>query len=167
MIADVATCLLAAAKDAWVDTARPAPPNAKVVVGATAYDECCEGMLIVSIDQLVWFDPFPVEQAGQTAAPGAFPSAVRPCRGTLGAYATIHVGLCGPVMNERGEAPTAQAEQEAGLDLLDLAETIGRTLACASEECWTIGSIAVGGLEGGCNVAQIQARIDGTCEPCP
>jgi hypothetical protein len=167
VIRDAVTCLAEAAAGEWAETGRPVPPL-QVVVGDVSYDSCCpDGLLIVSVDQLVWYNPFPAEQAGQvTGAPilGPLPG---PCRGTLGAYVTIHVGLCVPVLDERGNAPDPELAAEAMLDVLDLTEAVARGLTCPDDECWLVGVITWGGTEGGCLVGQISVRLDQGCESCP
>ena len=167
MIGDVAVCLLTEAAAAWASTGRPVPPSARVYVGSAPYDDCCDpGLLMVTVDALAWFNPFPVEQGGQVTGIGAGSPMPRPCFGSLGAYTTVHIGLCVPVVDERGVPPSPAAESRALLDVLDLAEVIATRLACDSD-CWTIGPTAFLGPEGGCFAAQISLRVDGTCDPCP
>jgi hypothetical protein len=162
VIAEAASCLLAAATAAWDAAGRIVPADARVVVGDVPFDQCCpDGLLLVSVDQLVWFNPFPVEQLGQL--PGIAPPR-SPCLGHLGAYCTVHMGLCVPVINAQGQPP---ADEEAvHLALLDLAETIATALACPADECWVLGPVFWAGAQGGCLVAQLQVRIDNQCESC-
>lgn len=170
MIADTAACLLDHVTAWWLSTGRPAPADPRVVLGAPAYDSCCpDGLLIVSVDQLVWFDPFPAEQLGQLPGIGAGVAVVPlPCRGTLGAFATIHVGLCVPVLDNQGHPPESDAETAANLNVLDLAEVIASGLNCTrfAEDCWSVGTVVFTGAEGGCTVALITVRIAGSCD-CP
>jgi hypothetical protein len=167
VIRDVATCLAQEAAAAWTATGRAQPP-AQLVVGDVSYDSCCpDGLLIVSVDQLVWYNPFPVEQLGQVVGAPMLTATPQPCRGTLGAYATVHVGLCIPVLDERGRAPDAEVAAAAMLDVLDLTEVVANGISCPPNECWLVGIITWGGTEGGCLVGQISVRLDGRCDPCP
>lgn len=165
MIADVATDLLAAALAAWRDTGVADPGVQRVVVGDVALDDCCERLLIVSIDQLVWWNPFPFEALARGGGGVVIPFAPQgPCIGSLGAAATVWVGRCIPVLDNRGAAPEADDEQGAQVELVDLAQAVAGTLACLAdaEDRWAIGGVSFLGTEGGCLVAQIAARLDRT-----
>jgi hypothetical protein len=164
VITSAAVDLLDRAVDAWeLYTGDDPPAGARVVVGGPAYDECCPALLVLTLDAFVFFDPFPLEQAGQNpgfgGATGARP---RVCGGTLGALATLHVGICVPVLDDRGRAPEPAAEQAAHLQLVGLVDAIARALTCDGDERWLVGMTALGlAPEGGCLVAQMALRIDG------
>lgn len=161
MISDVATDLLNAAADAWLTTGIPLPDTDRVVVGDVALDDCCPGLLVVSIDQLVWWNPFPFESLTRGGAGLVIPFAPQsPCIGTLGAAATVWVGQCIPVLDSSGNPPDPAAEQEAQTMLADLTQTVAGALACADPERWVVGGVTFVGTEAGCLVGQIAARLD-------
>jgi hypothetical protein len=162
LITDTAEALLAQALEGWRATGLPDPTAHRVVVGAVAVDDCCTGFLIVSIDQLLWFDPFPVEALRRTSATGQAVNLAptEPCSGTLGADVTIHVGMCIPSMDSTGRPPDPAEESAAMKAVVDVAETIEEFIVCANEDCWTIGATTFIGPDGGCLIAQISARID-------
>jgi hypothetical protein len=160
VLTDVAEALRLTALEAWMNCRDDEPCNTKVVVGQWALDECCCGVLVVSLDQFTWWNPFPFDafqRGGLVAIPFA-PSA--PCMGTLGALATIHVGLCVPVVDDRGLPPPAGAESSAMIEVADLAQCIAKAVVCAGDDCWVIGGTAFQGAEGGCLLAQIAVRLD-------
>lgn len=163
MLIDTAECLLEAAKAAWASTGATVPASAHVTAGLTVYDDCCpDGLLLLTIDQLAWFNPFPTDQ---NAGFGVTPPT--PCRGTIGAYATLHIGLCVPVLDAQGRAPDPAAEQLARLAVVDLVEAMMTALSCPASDCWVMGGGGFAPSEGGCLIAQVGFRLDGRCSPCP
>jgi hypothetical protein len=167
MIHDTAQRLLAAALVAWQSTGRADPAMYEVVVGNWAMDDCCKGVLVLSVDQLVWWNPFPFESLLRSATAGiALPFAPStPCIGTLGAAATLNVGLCIPVVLDDGRPPDQTAETAAMAELLDLVEVITTALACDDPDCWVIGGVVFNGQEGGCLLGQIAVRLDSCPAP--
>lgn len=163
MITDNATALLEQALAAWRDTGElPEPPNPRVVVGAVAVDTCCDGFLVLSLEQFVWWNPFPFEALMRGGAGVVIPfGSTMPCTGTYGAVGTLWCGACIPVLDEGGRAPAAGEEQAAMIRVADLTQAIATALVCDDDERWVVGGSTFYGTEGGCLLGQIAVRLDG------
>jgi hypothetical protein len=160
MISDVAADCLEAALDGWRETGLPDPADVRVVVGDVAIEQCCDGVLVLGIEQLVWWNPFPFEalqRGGAVTIPFVGPD---PCIGTFGAAATLWIGRCVPVMDERGAGPDPLAEAEAMALVVDLTQTIAETMACEAPERWAVGGADFVGTEGGCLYGRLAVRLD-------
>lgn len=158
-VSDVAADCLEAALAGWRVTGLPDPALQSVMVGEVAIEDCCEGVLVLGIEQLVWWQPFPFEalaRGGAVTIP--FVTGV-PCIGTLGAVATLWIGRCVPVPDLNAPDPVATAEAMALL--VDLTQTIGAEMACADPDRWVVGGADFAGTEGGCLFGRLAVRLDG------
>lgn len=167
MISDVANSALAAALTGWLSTGLAAPGVVRVEVGDPVVDECCDGLLILSLGPLTWWNPFPFEATQRSTGSGSgggavvpFMGAGAPCAGTLGALAFLWVGRCLPVMSETGAPPDPEVETAEMLLLADLTQTIATSMVCGDDDPWAVGGADWLAVEGGCILGRIALRLD-------
>lgn len=129
------------------------PCRAGVVVGAPAWDDCCEGSLNVWMERPYFHDIFPAQT-----------SAAVVCSTPLAGEFAIQLLRCAPTIKDDGSAPTAdELSESARLMYQDMYITL-RALSCClaqskRDRLYTIRESNFVGPEGGCVGFQIRLTI--------
>lgn len=93
----------------------PCPCRSYVSVGQPAFDDCCEGQLVVWIERVFWQDIFP-NQTTQAAI----------CAGQLAADIAVQYLTCAPMIKDDGSAPS-------GPELSESARRVGQSWYIANK----------------------------------
>jgi hypothetical protein len=151
------------------DRLDPAPERSGVVPGAIPWDACDCGQLAVSLAGTFPANSPPVELAEGSAG--------GPCAAAfLVASYAVQVARCAPVVDEQGNPPSVEAQEEAARLVAGDAWAARLGVRCALEALrraddiagWRAGPVAVQGPEGGCVGVElaVQAWIVYDCAGC-
>ena len=72
----------------------------------------------------------------------------------------VVVARCVPVMDDRGRPPSAEAEQEAHMELMNVAGKAWKSVARLSPDM-IVGTASPFTVEGGCGYIDIPVLVDG------
>ena len=130
--------------------------SGKVVVGEGALDGCCEDdgwAMMVTVEGFAPVDGFP-------ASWGPGPDGNVKCGPQIAVQMHVVVSRCVPVMDDRGRPPSAEAEQEAHMELMNVAGKAWKSVARLSPDM-IVGTASPFTVEGGCGYIDIPVLVDG------
>lgn len=149
----------AALRDGVTAQLDPVPDRAGVVPGAIAWDACDCGQFAVALTATWVSNSPPAELPGDRGE--------EPCGAAfLGATYAIQVARCAPTIDDAGNPPPVEAEEEAAELLAADAYAVRMGVRCAlgplrrAQEIagWLSGALSVQGPEGGCVGVELTVR---------
>lgn len=158
----VCALVLAYVEGELADASRPVGQTL-VAVGAATIDDCCTGSLIVAPERIFQTtDPFPTELG--------FRAGASPCEDApIGMDVLIRVDRCVPVMDDKGNAPSNAAEEQAYNDLLIDAALVWKAITSTAflgddgfgDPVWQRANISQQfiGAEGGCVAVETRVTL--------
>jgi hypothetical protein len=147
----VSNWLLCLIDEALVQAGRDPINRAYVAAGQIAWDDCC-GMLVVGPERVFRSVEFPSEATGPEYCD----------KGELTLDLVAVLVRCVPVVNDRGQAPTGQALNEAYTSIMEDAAVVWNAIDCAELPLdWMRANLSQTfvGAQGGCIGVETRVTI--------